>query len=267
MLAGRTGACKGGPMGEFFDAQDGRELRLELRSVDGRDFTLLRQIGYQGDGYDEPFVVPADLARFATDLASVPRVFTWLVPKSGSFLPAAVLHDALVEEHDYLGPRVDRTEADLIFREAMIELGTGKVRAWLMWSAATCATMWRGRRWTDRSALILLVAVVTILGVLATLDIFDVWDVLPWMGQQPWPAELAGGAFFALVVPSVLARTWGARWPAGVVLGLALAFLLHVTVVLLLLYLGYLGLERLISGPPSRRGWHGHHPQTLGPAP
>lgn len=253
-------------MGEFFDAQDGGELRLELRSVDGRDFTLLRRFGYRAKGYDEPFVVPADLERFATDLASVPSVFTWLVPQSGSFLPAAVLHDALVEERDYLGPRVDRTEADLIFREAMIELGTGKVRAWLMWSAVTCATMWGGRRWVDRAAVILLVGVVTILGVLATLDIFDVWGVLPWMGKRSWLTELAGGAFFALVVPSVLARTWGARWPAGVVLGLALAFLLHVTVVLLLLYLGYLGLERLISGPRSGRGSRGEQPEAAGPA-
>ncbi|MBA2694594.1 MAG: DUF1353 domain-containing protein [Ornithinimicrobium sp.] len=235
-------------MGEFFDAEDGGSLRLELLSVDGRDFSLLRRIGYRSKRYDEPFVVPADLETFSTDLASVPRVFTWLVPRIGDFLPAAVVHDALVDEQDYLGPPVDRAEADLIFREAMIGLGTGKVRAWLMWSAVTCATMWDGRRLVDRLALILLVGVVSILGGLATLDFLDVWDVLPWMGQRPWPEELAGGAFFALVIPSALAATWGSQWPAGVIVGVALAFLLHVTVVLLALYLVYLGLERLVSG-------------------
>lgn len=244
-------------MGEFFDAQDGGELRLELRSVDGRDFTLIRRIAYRARGYDEPFVVPADLDRFSTDFASVPRVFTWLVPRSGDFLPAAVLHDGLISEldaeQDYLGPPVDRTEADLIFREAVIELGTGKVRAWLMWSALTCATMWDGRRLVDRLAVILMVGVVTTLGVLATLDLFDVWRVLPWMGSRPWPQELAGGALFALVIPSVLAGTWGARWRAGMIVGVALAFLLHVTVVLLALYMGYLGLERVVSGPPEDR--------------
>lgn len=235
-------------MGEFFDAEDGGPLRLEMRSVDGRDFSLLRRIAYQADDYDQPFVVPADLESFHTDLASVPRVFTWLVPKSGDFLPAAVLHDAMVDEQDYLGPRVDRTEADLIFRAAMIELGTGKVRAWLMWSAVTVSTMWRGRRMVDRLALVLLLTAVTVLGALATLDFFDVWDVLPWMGQGSWSAELTGGAFFAVIIPSALAGTWGRRWPAGVILGVALAFLLHVSVVLLLLYLAYLGLERVISG-------------------
>lgn len=246
-------------MSEFFDAQDGGALRLELRSVDGRDFTLLRRIGYRAQGYDEPFVVPVDLERFSTDLASVPRVFTWLVPRSGPFLPAAVLHDAMIGEQDYFGPPVDRTQVDLIFREAMIELGTGKVRAWLMWSAVTCATMWDGRRLIDRIAVVLLIGAVAILGITATLDLLDGWSVLPWMGQQPWPTEVANGAFFALVIPSVLAGTWGARWRAGVIVGVSLAFLLHVTIVLLALYVGYLGLERAVSGPRSVRGDRGAH--------
>ena len=64
-------------MGEFFDARDGGPLRLELRSVDGRDFTLLRRLGYATEEYPEPFVVPRDLEDFATDFASVPHVFTW----------------------------------------------------------------------------------------------------------------------------------------------------------------------------------------------
>ena len=33
--------------GEFFDAETGGLLRLELRSVDGRDFSLLRRFGYR----------------------------------------------------------------------------------------------------------------------------------------------------------------------------------------------------------------------------
>ncbi|WP_109473803.1 DUF1353 domain-containing protein [Ornithinimicrobium cavernae] len=248
-------------MGEFFDAEQGGPLRLELRSVDGRDFTLLRQIGFRSEHYAECFVVPADLRRFTTDLASVPAVFTWLVPKSGDFLPAAVLHDALTRPGAWIGPDLDRhgapfgrVEADRIFREAMIGLGTGRVRAWLMWAAVTLSTMWHsGRSWT-RAALLGVLGTVLVLGVLATLDFFDVWDVLPWMGEHRWWRELLQGALGAVVVPSVLGLTWGPLWRAGVITGTALAFLLHVTAVLALLVLAYQVVERVVSGPTDSRG-------------
>ncbi|CAN5427085.1 hypothetical protein BH23ACT6_BH23ACT6_07250 [soil metagenome] len=247
----RSGWCA---VGRFFDVQDGGPLRLELRSVDGRDFTVLRQIGYDADGYDEAFTAPADPLTFATDLASVPPVFTWLVPRIGLFLPAAVLHDAMTEPEQYIGPRVDRPEADLIFREAMIGLGTGKVRAALMWSAVTVTTMWKSPELAKRAALVATIGIVTVLGVIATLDLFDVWNVLPWMGERSTLAELGWGAAFAVVVPSVLSMGWGKQWAAGLMIGIALALLLHVTLLLGLLYLGYVGLERLISGPPASQG-------------
>lgn len=236
-------------MSQFFDAEDGGPLRLELRSVDGRDFTVLRRIGYRAKDHGDPFVFPADLDRFRTDLASVPRVFTWLVPRSGDFLPAVVLHDALITPGDYLGPRIDRTEADLIFRQAMIDLGTGRVRAWLMWSAAATTTMWRSGQWSRRVALVLLLGVVTVLGALATVDLLDLAVLLPWMGERELWVELAAGALFAVLVPALLSFTWGEQRLAGLIIGVALAFLLHVTLVLLALYAAYLTLERLVSGP------------------
>ncbi len=235
-------------MSQFFDAEDGGPLRLELRSVDGRDFTVLRRIGYRAKDHDEPFVFPADLDHFRTDLASVPRVFTWLVPRSGDFLPAVVLHDALVTPGDYLGPSIDRTEADLLFRRAMTDLGTGRVRAWLMWSAVATTTMWRSGQWRRRAALVLLLGVVTLLGTLATVDLLDLAALLPWMGERGLWAELSGGALFAVLVPALLSLTWGEQRLAGLVIGVALAFLLHVTLVLLGLYAAYLALERVVSG-------------------
>ncbi len=241
-------------MGRFFDADDGGPLRLELRSVDGRDFTVLRQIGYTSDAYEESFIAPADRSTFSTDLASVPGIFTWLVPRSGLFLPAAVLHDAMIEQDQYIGPRVNRTQADLIFREAMIGLGTGKVRAALMWSAVTVATMWKAPGVAKRAALIATLGIVAVLGVIATVDLFDVWNVLPWMGERSTLAELAWGGVFAVVVPSVLSVAWGKQWAAGLVIGIALALLLHLTVALGVLFLAYAGLERLVSGSPTSRG-------------
>lgn len=240
-------------MGEFFDVDDGGPLRLELRSVDGRDFTLLRRVGYLTPEYDEPFVVPRDPEAFATDLASVPHLFTWLVPKSGEFLPAAVLHDALIHPGDYDGPRVERHEADRIFRVAMVHLGTGRVRAWLMWAAVTVGTLWASRDLRKRTQLVAFLGIITLVGTLATLDLVGVTSVMPWMGG-PWPTELALGAAFAVVIPIVLSVGWGRYWRAGVIIGVSLALLLHVTVVLLLIYGLYLALERLVSGPADADG-------------
>lgn len=243
-------------MGRFFDATDGGPLRLELRSIDGRNFALLRPIAYAADGYAEPFVVPAHLSTFRTDMASVPWVFTWLVPRSGRFLPAAVLHDALVAPGAYRGPAITRPQADRLFRVAMIDLDTGRIRSWLMWAAVTMATMWdsRGLRWYWRGAVIGLVGVVTVLGILATLDLFDVWNHLPWMGERSFGAELVGGAVGALVVPAALALTWGRFAPAGIITGVALAFLVHVTLAIAVIYTLYWLLERVVSGPQVRRG-------------
>src|SRR5690625_7161619 len=114
-------------MGRFHDALDGGPLRLELRSIDGRSFALLRPIAYVADDYPEPFVVPTQLETFRTDMASVPWVFTWLVPRSGRFLPAAVLHDGLVMPGPYLGPVISRPGAGRPFRVARGRLGAGRV--------------------------------------------------------------------------------------------------------------------------------------------
>lgn len=243
-------------MGRFFDAADGGPLRLELRSIDGRNFALLRPIAYAADGFTEPFVVPAHLDTFRTDMASVPWVFTWLVPRSGRFLPAAVLHDSLVLPGSYLGPVISRPEADRLFRIAMGDLDTGTIRSWLMWAAVTMATMWEGQRprWYWRGAVVMLIGVVTVLGILATLDLLGVWNQLPWMGERTVGAELLGGALGALVIPALLALTWGRFAPAGIITGVALAFLVHVTLAIALVYTLYWLLERAVSGPRVQRG-------------
>lgn len=74
-------------------------------------FVLERRIAYQARGYEDPFVVPAG-RDFRSDLTSVPALFTWLVPRTGFHLPAALVHDGLVQDPgkplSYLGPSVTR---------------------------------------------------------------------------------------------------------------------------------------------------------------
>jgi hypothetical protein len=254
---------EGTTMSGFFDPDTGEPMRLELRSIDGTRYRMLGRIGYYSDRHEAAFLVPHDPAGFETDMASVPALCTWLVPKGGIHLPAAVLHDALVDgpgtPAGFDGPDVNRGEADRVFREAMIGLGTGTVRAWLMWTAVSLATMTRRRRY--RAQMLATLTLIGLLGVLATLDLFDVWDVLPWMGRRPAGTELALGGAGAVLIPGVAALTWGRYWVAGMIAGTALALLLHVTLALAVVYSIYVVVERVVSGPAASRG----DPGRVGP--
>jgi hypothetical protein len=220
-------------------------------------FILERRIGYRSRDYGD-HVVPAD-NTFRSDLTSVPNLFTWLVPRTGSHLPAALLHDGLVHDPNqpvsYLGPRVTRAQADLIFRDAMADLGTGWARRWLMWSAVTVATVWSGldtptveaaakteqprevnlANWYYRVVVFGSMLAIVGIGAVATLDLLDIWNVLPWMGERAVGWELLYGAAFAVLIPAVLAIAWARVWAAGLFVGISLALLLHVTVALSLL--------------------------------
>lgn len=240
------------PRGSFYDITDGGPLRVELQSVDGRDFTMLRPFAYRSTDYAEPWVIPDDLATFGTDLASVPKIFTWLIPRAGVFTPAALLHDAHVGGH-YRGPQIERIESDRIFREAMIVLGTGRVRAWMMWAAVVMATMWTSRRWAWRLPLVGVLLTIGAIGTLSSLDLLGVTSLLPWLGQQHLWADLMIGAAAAILIPSALSLTWGRLWAAGVITGIAFAFLLHVTAILAVLTALYVLVERLVSGPRAER--------------
>ena len=247
----------------FHDEGSAAAPRVVLERVESGDvhrrtesFRMLRRIAYRDREYGD-LLVPADPGSFETDLTSVPAVFTWLVPKTGRHLPPALLHDGLVHGRDepptYVsveGHVLDRVAADRVFRAAMRDVDTGPVRSWLIWSAVTLGTIWSGSTaWTPlrhlryRASAVASLLAIAFLGVLATLDLFDVVDALPWMGERSFAAELVGGLAGAVVVPLLLGLTWGRFAIAGVVSGIALAVLLHVTVALALLTLAYQAAE------------------------
>ena len=223
---------------------------LERRFADGEEtWAMLRRIAYD-DRHLGELLVPADPATFTSDLTSVPSVLTWLVPRTGAHLPAALVHDALVGPADdgaaaYVsseGHVVDRVEADRVFRDAMADTGTGVVRRWLAWSAVTLVTLlgrdqpWPAwQRWRYRLTVVASLLVIVWLGWCATWDLLDrsgpLAPGMPWIPEGSLAAELVAGAAGALVVPLVLALAWGRFRVAGAVLGTGLALLLHVTVV------------------------------------
>jgi hypothetical protein len=238
----------------FFDVETGGPIQLQLEQHRS-EFRVLRQFGYRDPHHEQHFVVPADVDTFRTDLASIPTLFVWLVPGLGSHLPAIVLHDGLVVSPDspptHVGPRVDREESDRILRDAMASLGTPRIRRWLIWTGVMLATAWSALapRWWWRTLLVVTIGTVATLGVLATLDLVDLLDVLPWMGDRPWTTEVLLGAVFAVTIPLLLSIAWGRRWRVAAITGVALAFLLHVTVILFVLWGIYWIAESIVSGP------------------
>jgi hypothetical protein len=260
--------------GPFFDGGSGTtappspttDLSVDLRRVvdpSGREvWLLLRRVGYL-DPDVGPILVPADLETWTTDLTSVPPFLTWLVPRTGAHLPAAILHDGLVlddgEPASYIAPReVHRDEADRIFRDAMALTGTGLLRRWLVWAAVTVATMHHGRQvdWSPalrryhRLVVWGTFLAIGVLGALATLDLLDVGGVrVPWMGEG-LVGELVGGLAGAVAVPLLLGSLWGRFRVAGWIIGPLAAVVVPAIVPILVVGAAYVGLERLAARRP-----------------
>ena len=225
----------------FYDPElgAGSGLHIVLRHSDDESvesWFMERRIAYRDRAFDAPIVVPRDKLTFETDLTSVPAVFSWLVPRTGSHLAAALVHDALTPPFsdpgvpDWTGPQdVDQLQADRVLRDAMGDLGTPFLRRWLVWSAVSVPTAWKVSRWRALLAYLSMFAIV-VLGWFATLDLFDQGEWLPWMADRPWNRELIFGGIAALVIPVLLAFVWpkGLR-TAGIVTGVSIAALLHLT--------------------------------------
>lgn len=257
----------------FFDpAHPARPLDVIRfsRTLDRGDevFVLDSRIGYR-DKQLGVFLVPDPGKPFKTDFASIPQIFTWLVPKSGLHLPAALLHDGLVPPRDetYVGPSVARQQADRIFRDAMRDLGTGGIRRWLVWTAVVFATdvdrgasdgAWKTRRGLRVLALpALFVLAILVLGTMATIDLFDRAQIVPWMGTSSTAYELLAGGFFAVAIPAVLSLLFYGRQMvrAALILGVAMAVFLHATVVLWVLLLAYNSAEATVAAARRQGDW------------
>lgn len=81
-------------------------------------------------GGEDVFVIPSG---FATDLASVPRILWGLIPPSGVYERAAVLHDWLCVRLAAGDCEISSRDADGLFRRVMREAGVGLLTRWVMW--------------------------------------------------------------------------------------------------------------------------------------
>ncbi|SNR33207.1 DUF1353 domain-containing protein [Blastococcus mobilis] len=116
-------------------------------------------------GEDDVLHIPSD---FPTDLASVPRLFWTLIPPTGAYEKAAVLHDWLcvqLARARSTGGRAPVTarDTDGLFRRVMREGQVGFVTRWLMWVGVRWGALANPARragwWRDAPLVLLLTAI------------------------------------------------------------------------------------------------------------
>ena len=98
---------------------------LTVKEGRNQEWELVHDLIYQGAR--EGFLVPR---TFTTDFASVPRMFWSIIPPTGDYTKAAVIHDWL-----YVSKEVSRKDADGIFERIMREAGVNKIKRSVMWAA------------------------------------------------------------------------------------------------------------------------------------
>jgi hypothetical protein len=193
--------------GPFRKRYSDRWAEVVLRQIDPIHFQLdesFRFVGRQGTQW----VVPTS---DVSDLASVPPVLTWLVPRYGRHTLAALLHDHLQKTD--VEPPIGRREADDVFRDAMGETGVPLLQRWLMWSAVSAMTRVNagGAAMVATAGWVLGYGVVGIVGV----------PKLVWMCTSHQAGRAFLGLAIALASPFIVGLLWGDDYLFAAVAGLS----------------------------------------------
>jgi hypothetical protein len=145
---------------------------------------LLEDVIYK-DG-EVVYVVPKG---YVTDGASVPRSLSWIYPKFGTYLQAAILHDWLITDLLPTG-EISSSRVDELFKEAMATLDIPKVRQLVMWAGVRLGAI--GNKKRRKGSLKTLPKVVLVLLLTSP------YTLPPSLVVQLW---LGAAAFFSLFVP------------------------------------------------------------------
>ena len=101
--------------------------------ADGRRWKIHDEFDYETDGGARIEIRVGE----TTDFASIPRCLWNILPPTGTYTRAAVVHDHLYSEHRKGHGHYSRAYADAVLMEAMRDCGCG----WLV-----CYTIWFGVR-------------------------------------------------------------------------------------------------------------------------
>jgi len=155
---------------------------LTVRRLNADQWELVAPVTYRGQ--IDVWTVPEG---FVTDFASVPPAAVWLIPRTGDYTLAAVLHDWLCGP-GIRGGLIHPVDCDGVFRRVLRELGVPTLRRWLMWAGVRWSATTQAHRrpgwWSTAPALIALsIAALPILvpaglGVLLGLGLYRVAERL-----------------------------------------------------------------------------------------
>lgn len=106
------------------------EDALDLEYIDGRNWLVTQDFFYDTD-IKAPVGSRIEVPKgFVTDFASIPRVLWNVLPPTGGYGKAAVIHDLLYRTAGL----ATRPEADSILLEAMTALGVGRLTRYTIYS-------------------------------------------------------------------------------------------------------------------------------------
>lgn len=135
---------------------------LRVENIDARNWSILERFGWRGSKGDTFWVEPGD----TTDFASVPWWTQAILPRTGTWTKAAVLHDKMCElQNEYYllkkkyelfisvdpvaaaeldlvkVPVFNSVDTDAIFRKNAREGGTDPIRSELLWFGVRCGAL------------------------------------------------------------------------------------------------------------------------------
>lgn len=176
-----------------YDSVKGFQRRVAVVKLDGQNWQTLRAFAY--DASRQQFIVPN---CSMTDFASIPRVFAWLIPRTGDSVQAAVLHDHLWRVEAPAG-RIAYREADGILRQALRVSGVPFVLRWLCWTAVRWGALTKHRGtagWWKDAPLVLLWTILALPVVLppaivvaVSLIVVQVAEGISWLVLKPFSAK------------------------------------------------------------------------------
>ncbi len=109
-----------------------KEEPLQLGWIDGRKWEVLSEDFDWTDKKGRRVCVPAG---FVTDFASIPRAMWPVLPPTGKYGKAAVLHDFMYQEGVWCdGTPCTRGDADGVLKEAMADLGVRWTQRWTIYA-------------------------------------------------------------------------------------------------------------------------------------
>ena len=98
---------------------------------DGRHYRLLAEFDFASEALERIVRVPAG---FVTDFASIPRVLWAILPPTGRWSKASVLHDDAYQHPEMITPPITRLQADRLLLEGMEALSVPAIARWCIFA-------------------------------------------------------------------------------------------------------------------------------------